>query len=98
MGGGKGGAKGAGELVKGGGQVGGAGGVRWRTRPPALPAAVVERAELLPPRGAAPKADGSPLQPRVVAVKRLKPEVLEVEEDVVSFVNEARLLLKLRNK
>ena len=58
---------------------------------------MVERAELLPKPGAS-TPDGSPLQPRTVAVKRLKPEVLEVEEDVVSFVTEARLLLKLRNE
>lgn len=34
---------------------------------------------------------------RPVAVKRLKPHVLEVEDDVLSFIQEARLLVSLKH-
>ena len=45
--------------------------------------------------GRAESAAGS--GPRLVAVKRLKPDILESEADCISFVTETRLLLRLRN-
>ena len=68
-----------------------------RTRPPRPPLphapAEVEVAKLVtPPEAGAPVAAGA-----CVAVKRLKPNVLECEDDVFSFVAEARLLLALRH-
>lgn len=69
--------------------------------------AVVELAHLSP---APPGSDASTDAPhtttsggttkggsQVVAVKRLKPHVLESEEDVCSFIQEARLLIKMRH-
>ena len=50
-------------------------------------------AEDWPPSGAAAPAAA----PRTVAVKRLKPHVLESEDDVVAFIQEARLLTRLRH-
>lgn len=41
-------------------------------------------------------ATGSPTNAQTVAVKRLKPHVLESEDDVLCFIQEARLLVNLR--
>lgn len=46
------------------------------------------------------RAEGEPsaAAPILVAVKRLKQEVLEAEEDVIRFIEEARLLRQLRHE
>ena len=68
------------------------------------PRAVVETAQLLPdPAAAAAAAAGQwpegeePSKPRIVAVKRLKANILESEDDVFSFITEARLLIRLQH-
>ena len=65
---------------------------------------MVETAQLLPdPAAAAAVAAGQwpegeePPKPRVVAVKRLKANILESEDDVFSFITEARLLIRLQH-
>ena len=46
-------------------------------------------------RGAESETTAAPV---LVAVKRLKPEVLQAEEDVIRFIEGARLLKKLRHE
>lgn len=62
--------------------------------------AVVETAQLVQTSGGGGgtwPAGGSPrAQPRTVAVKRLKPNVIESEDDVLCFIQEARLLVNLQ--
>ncbi len=43
-----------------------------------------------------PGATAAP--PQKVAVKQLKPHILEGEDDVLNFIQEARLLLRMRNE
>ena len=46
--------------------------------------------------GSWPAGDAPCVQSQTVAVKRLKPHVLESEDDVLCFIQEARLLVNLR--
>ena len=72
------------------------GGSTTLTRIPSLsPAAEVAIAELL-----GPIAEDAPngASPRLVAVKTLKPHVLESEEDVMDFIDEVRVLIRLNHR
>ena len=57
--------------------------------------AVVELAQLLPGDGVQGPAAAS--SPQEVAVKRLKPDTMDVDRDVMNFVAETRLLLRMNN-
>ena len=68
---------------------------------PALPpvAAVVDTAELVWAKSSSSSNNwlaSSSSRVRTVAVKRLKPHVLESKDEVLSFIQEARLLVNLR--
>ncbi|KXZ49131.1 hypothetical protein GPECTOR_23g6 [Gonium pectorale] len=62
--------------------------------------AVVEEAVYTPPswEGQDRTPSGKPIAPRRVAVKRLKPAIIDHEGDLESFINEIALLRKLANR
>lgn len=71
----------------------------FRATPPSPHSiAVVDMAQLQPAEGGDERSSaGGSSVPRTVAVKRLKAQVLENEEDVVAFIQEARLLIQLKH-